>query len=116
GDDCRGVPRQVQAVQGLECLVAVVVGEIAGKGGLLTDLVDLAGMPGGVACQQDPAAPGVGEDADAAGGVAGEVDQDDAGVAEQVVAAGEGEDGRAVEVVFDEGALLQGVAHAADRG
>src|SRR5690606_16012191 len=72
GDDRGAVMRQVQAVQSLEGEVAVVVGETAGKGGLLADLLDLQGMPGGIARQQNPAAPGVGEDADAAGGVAGE--------------------------------------------
>jgi hypothetical protein len=82
----------VQPVQGPESLGSIYVRESSWVAGLLADVVDLVGVPCGVACQQHVACRGVQQQADTAGGVPGKVDDDDRTVAEQIVAAGEGQD------------------------
>jgi hypothetical protein len=91
-DDRHAVLDGVEPMQRAERVVSVFVREPSWIAGLLADVVDLVGVPCGVAREQHGTGRGVQQHSDAAGGVSGEVDDDDRTVAEQIVAAGEGQD------------------------
>jgi hypothetical protein len=88
-------------------LVSVFVRESARIAGLLPDVVDLVGVPCGVSREQYRTGLGVQQHPDAARGVPGQIDDDDRPVSEQIVAAGESQYRRAVEVVVDRRASFE---------